>query len=74
MKSLCQAYANKIKKIRNDQQEVKKKVYLKTFQCLISYFESSQNDVSLKEWEFLKKLLISIQQKYGILMRDLIDL
>lgn len=40
----------------------------------MSYFESSQNNVAAKEWEFLKILVINLKQRYDIVFKDEVDL
>ena len=40
----------------------------------MSYFESSQNDVATKEWEFLKIMVITLKQRYDIVFKDEVDL
>jgi BarA-like signal transduction histidine kinase len=72
LKCLLQAYADKIKKSTANH-DVCKKLRIKTLQCLVNYFESSQNNIAFKEWEFLKILLISLKQKYNLLLKDQVD-
>lgn len=71
MKCLCQAYARKIQKDRGDKVQ---KLQLKTLQCVVAYLEHSQNQVQLKDLEFLKKLLLMHKAKHGICLKDLVDL
>lgn len=47
---------------------------MKSLMCLVNHFESSQNNVSLKEWEFLKASAKQAKDKYGIILKDEVDL
>lgn len=73
MKCLLQAYASEIAK-QSTNFEVCKKLRLKSLHSLVSYFESSQNNVAAKEWEFLKILVINLKQRYDITFKDEVDL
>jgi hypothetical protein len=55
-------------------EEEKCKYRTKTLQCLLTYFEhNSPCEIGQKEWEFLRILAISLQQRHSLLLKDLVN-